>query len=61
MAYEYALKRLRLVTNTVDKLIRRNNELEVSNRKLREALETYDAREVSRERIIQDLEKKLNG
>lgn len=61
MAYEYTLKRLQLVTDTVNKLIRRNNELETANRKLRDTLPTYDAREVSRERIIQSLEKKLDA
>lgn len=60
MEYGHVLTRLRKVTKTTEALIRRNNDLELANRKLREQLDTYDAREVARERIIQDLEKK-NG
>lgn len=59
--FGYALKRLSKVTKTVEQLIERNQDLVTANDKLRKQLETYDAREVARERIIQDLEKQLNG
>lgn len=42
-------------------LLEINKELSVANHKLRSQLGTFEVREQARERIIQDLEKKLNG
>ena len=61
MAYERTELRIDKIRDTFVAMQKKIDELEKSIHKYRSMYGTFEQREQARERLIQDLEKKLNG
>ncbi len=59
--YSNVYRRALRISGDVEKLIKRIDELEEACKKLREAHEADLAREVARERVLEQLQEKLDG